>query len=93
MKAAWRETNCPLINTEILGDAIIPKQGFEHPDGSSLVLDEDCRGKKRHPMVFPGPLELGGEDEDQHQIWPLRGSLKVGSIVSEATKQVEQEPR
>jgi hypothetical protein len=39
--------NTKLVTTELLGVAIIPKQAFENPDGSSLQIDTDYFGQSR----------------------------------------------
>jgi alpha-N-arabinofuranosidase len=47
-----------LVDTRLLGNAIIPKLGYENADGSPLKLNTDYSGNKRnkaHPA--PGPFE------------------------------------
>ena len=72
---AWagRRTR-PLVTTELLGQAKLPNQAYELPDGSSMRIDTDYFGKKRNAgNPFPGPFEnpAGGKQ-----------ALKVGPIVS-----------
>ena len=47
-----------VVDTERMGEAKLPKQKFENPDGTPITIDTDYWGKKRnatHPM--PGPFE------------------------------------
>jgi hypothetical protein len=46
-----------LITSGILGEAKIPKAGFENPDGSALIFDQDYFGKARSSeKVLAGPF-------------------------------------
>jgi len=70
--ASWRAARSrKLVTTELLGKAVVPKQGFENADGSPLRIDTDYFGKRRDASnPFPGPFEdpLGGEI----RVWPKR---------------------
>ncbi len=37
----------PMITTEMLGKTIVPKQGFENPDGTPMTIDRDYFGNVR----------------------------------------------
>ena len=45
-----------IISSETLGEAFEPEEGFENPDGSSIVFDTDYFGKKRVDNIFAGPF-------------------------------------
>ncbi|MCR5129545.1 MAG: right-handed parallel beta-helix repeat-containing protein, partial [Lachnospiraceae bacterium] len=45
-----------MIRSELLGEAFEPEEGFENPDGSSIVFDTDLYGKKRVDNIFAGPF-------------------------------------
>ena len=52
------------VTTELLGKAIIPDQGFENPDGTSLSVDYDFFGNKRNRKnPTAGPFENPGESK------------------------------
>ncbi len=53
------QANCRSVDTEMLGMAFEPEQGFENPDGSALCLDKDYWGKQRGNTVLPGPFADG----------------------------------
>ena len=45
-----------MINTEILGKAFEPEQGFENPDGTPIQFDSDYFGDHRGVHVVSGPF-------------------------------------
>lgn len=45
-----------IITTQVLGEAFMPRQRFENPDGSDLILDEDYFGNHRGTAALPGPF-------------------------------------
>jgi hypothetical protein len=47
-----------VVNTDLLGKAIIPDQRFENPDGTGITIDTDFFGTQRNPEnPFPGPFQ------------------------------------
>jgi alpha-N-arabinofuranosidase len=55
---AWARRQCPLVTSELLGNAKVPNLPYVQPDDSPYRLDTDYLGSKRnasHP--FPGPFE------------------------------------
>jgi hypothetical protein len=66
----WKQANTTLVTTKLLGKALIPKLGYENPDGSPLAVDTDYFGKPRnktHPT--PGPFENPGEGPITLKVW------------------------
>lgn len=62
-----------LVNSEVLGLATLPKQGYTNPDGSPLRIDKDFFGKPRntqHPT--PGPFEKPGIGRVEIKVWDER---------------------
>jgi len=58
------------VNTELLGKAIVPEQGFENRDGSPLLIDSDFFGKKRDPKnPTPGPFEKLQKGKLSIKVW------------------------
>jgi alpha-N-arabinofuranosidase len=50
-----------LVTTEMLGQALIPSQSYERPDGSPIRVDRDYLGKLRNEAnPSPGPFEKVG---------------------------------
>ncbi|MDZ8117008.1 carbohydrate-binding protein [Pontiella agarivorans] len=52
------------VDTEMLGKALIPNQGFEHPDGSPITIDQDILGEARnrkHPAAGPFSISRPGK--------------------------------
>ena len=45
-----------LVNSDTLGFAFEPEQGFENPDGTAIVFDEDYLGVHRGTKILPGPF-------------------------------------
>lgn len=66
--AAWaREQPRRMVDTALLGKAIIPGQEFTDPDGKPIRIDTDFLGAGRDPKnPFPGPFDK-----------PVRGEIKV----------------
>ena len=56
------EGNHDLITSETLGKAIMPEEGFENPDGSSIVFDTGYNGEKRLEKILPGPFATREEE-------------------------------
>ena len=53
-----------MIDTETLGKAFEPQQGYENPDGTPITFNEDYFGNKRSLKIIPGPFataDLKGE--------------------------------
>jgi len=60
-----------LVNTELLGKALVPDQGFENPDGTELYIDEDYFGQRRRPEdPMPGPFRSGEGGPIHLKVWP-----------------------
>ena len=58
------------VNTELLGKAIVPEQGFENRDGSPLLIDSDFFGKGRDPKnPTPGPFEKLQKGKLSIKVW------------------------
>lgn len=58
-----------VISTFMLGKAKLPKQCYENPDGSPIVLNYDYLGNIRGEHPTSGPLELLSEGESKIKIW------------------------
>lgn len=60
-----------VVNTDLLGKAIIPDQGFENPDGTEITIDTDYFGERRDlKNPFPGPFSSRGQENIRVQVWP-----------------------
>ena len=60
-----------VIDTELLGKAIIPDQGFEHPDGSEITIHKDYFGRQRNlENPSPGPFRLESQELLHLKVWP-----------------------
>jgi len=60
-----------LVSTELLGEAIIPKQKFENPDGTEITIDTDYSGKKRNTgKPSPGPFRFESKKPILIKVWP-----------------------
>ena len=60
----------PLVNTELLGEAVVPDLPFLDTDGSTLVIDSDYFGVARdadNPQV--GPFEQLQDGQNRLQVW------------------------
>ena len=67
---SFQESKAQLITTALLGNAKIPKQAFENPDGSTLQIDSDYFGKnrnKQNPSV--GPFENADSGKLKLKVW------------------------
>jgi hypothetical protein len=59
-----------LVNTPLLGKAIVPDQLFELPDGSSYTIATDFFNKKRNiKNPSSGPFESTGKDNITLRVW------------------------
>ena len=59
------------VDTELLGEAMIPKQRFENPDGSDISIETDFFGKNRNmENPSPGPFRLVKKQSIQYKVWP-----------------------
>ncbi|MDR2862615.1 MAG: right-handed parallel beta-helix repeat-containing protein [Puniceicoccales bacterium] len=58
-----------LVTTKRLGKAKLPKQAYEHPDGSPIILDKDYSGKPRTQHPVPGPFEERTEGRLRIKVW------------------------
>jgi len=66
------EMNNALVNTELLGEAKIPKQRYEDPDGREITIDADYFGKKRIiEDPSPGPFRLDNKELILYKVWPI----------------------
>lgn len=63
-------THCSMITTETLGQAIMPEECFENPDGTPITFDTDLAGEKRDTNVLPGPFANRSDKE----IWKTASS-------------------
>jgi hypothetical protein len=58
------------VDTEMLGKAKMPKEGFENPDGTSLRIDTDYLNQKRSESdPAPGPFENHGTGVTRIKVW------------------------
>jgi len=73
LDGGWsKQASCPLVTTDLLGNAEIPDLPYQQPDGSPYRLDTDYLGNKRnaaHP--FPGPFELPEGNKHVLKVWPV----------------------
>lgn len=59
-----------LVDTKLLGKALIPNAAYENPDGSPITIDTDFLGKKRNKQnPTAGPFENPGTGEIILKIW------------------------
>ena len=61
---------CSIVTTKDLGNALVPNQPFEKPDGTSYVLDSDYLNSKRKNAPTPGPIETSSNKEVLVKVWP-----------------------
>jgi hypothetical protein len=73
---AWaRQTERPLVTTDLLGKTKIFDLPYQQPDGTPYRLDTDYFGKTRNvDNPFPGPFELPEGDKYLLKIWPVAPS-------------------
>ncbi|RLD91897.1 MAG: hypothetical protein DRJ13_17110 [Bacteroidetes bacterium] len=71
MDVSIAEMNNALVNTELLGEAKIPNQKYENPDGTEITIDTDYSGKKRNIQnPSPGPFHFEGKELILYNVWP-----------------------
>jgi hypothetical protein len=60
----------PLVTTELLGQAAVPRVRFEEPDGKPLRIDTDYLGQQREATnPTPGPFEQPGTGRCALKVW------------------------
>ncbi len=62
-----------VVTTELLGEALIPGQGYVNPDDSPITIDIDYLGNtrnRRNPTV--GPLENPGQGKQTFKVWSMK---------------------
>lgn len=57
------------VNTERLGQAKLPRQAFEQPDGSPIEVATDYLGHARADQPKPGPFESVKDGEIRIKVW------------------------
>jgi alpha-N-arabinofuranosidase len=69
---SWLAAKRPLVTTELLGDAVIPKLPFVDTDDKPYRLDKDIFGKARGDVPAPGPFNLApGTKHIDVIVWPV----------------------
>lgn len=59
-----------LVDTKLLGKALIPNAAYENPEGSPITIDTDYSGKKRNKQnPTAGPFENPGTGEISLKVW------------------------
>ena len=59
-----------VVNTELLGEATIPKQRYENSDGTEIIIDADYYGKQRNlENPSPGPFRLESMGLIRLKVW------------------------
>jgi hypothetical protein len=59
-----------LVDTKLLGKALIPNAAYENPDGSPITIDTDYLGKNRNKQnPTAGPFENPGTGEISLKVW------------------------
>jgi alpha-N-arabinofuranosidase len=72
LDGSWARQQHPLVTTELLGKAKIPRAAYEQPDGSPYRIDADYFGDKRNAAnPFPGPFELPAGNKHVLKVWPV----------------------
>ena len=62
-----------LVNTALLGKAIVSNQSFTHPDGSPLKINFDYKDEKRIVSnPFPGPFEVKKAGKHEWKVWSIK---------------------
>ena len=60
----------PLVTTELLGKAMVPKQAFTHPDGSEILIDKDYFGNDRNlKNPVAGPFKKMTPETTKIKVW------------------------
>ena len=57
------------VTTERLGQAKLPEQKFEHPDGSPITIDFDYYGNKRGKNPIAGAIESRKQGNQMFKVW------------------------
>ena len=57
------------VTTQRLGKAKLPKQAYEQPDGTPIVIDRDYFGNARSERPSPGPFEQIKDGEMRWKVW------------------------
>ncbi len=66
-----KQSNNPLVTSELLGKAEVPQAPFEDYNGSRLIIDTDYFGNKRNKdNPSTGPFENIQKGENRIQVWP-----------------------
>jgi len=74
LEASWAtERSRKLVNTELLGKAMVPDLPFENRDGSPLVINKDYFGTERNKNPYPGPMEAPEGGRQTWKVWPVTG--------------------
>jgi alpha-N-arabinofuranosidase len=69
---SWLEMKRPLVTTELLGEAVVPKLPFVASDDKPYRLDKDFFGKPRGDAPAPGPFNLApGTKHIDVIVWPV----------------------
>lgn len=59
-----------IVNSKMLGKAVIPNLPFEQADGSPVNIDSDYTSKKRDKTnPFPGPFEISKSGKQRFKVW------------------------
>lgn len=58
-----------IMDTKKLGKAKFPRQSYEQPDGTPIVIDTDYSGGKRNGTPEPGPFESVKKGSNRIRIW------------------------
>jgi hypothetical protein len=60
-----------VVSTALLGEAKIPNQKYENPDGTEITIDTDYFGKERGTRnPSPGPFRLDSKNSNHYKVWP-----------------------
>jgi hypothetical protein len=70
MSQTFFDQRVKIIDTGMLGKALIPKAPFDNPDGTELKVDADYFGNKRTPSDnLPGPFVNPGKGKVVLEVW------------------------
>jgi hypothetical protein len=58
-----------IIDTKRLGEAKLPKQRYEHPDGQPIIFNVDYLGNLRSEHPVPGPFEQVKAGDVRLKVW------------------------
>ena len=71
VEKAITQQQCPLVTTDLLGQAKTPDLSYEQPDGTPYRLGTDYFGKKRNATnPTAGPFESPGIGSLKLKVWP-----------------------